>query len=233
MTGNIDRITAADKKISDRRRHAVTAILIMLALLLTAIAASVRLFPAPCPDSIEYDGKTFILLEYPADIFCYDLNFCVECEEDQIVPLDGSRWEMLYQSGDVFCLDTDYRDAFTYYNDHDNYDWFVSIEADDASHTYPITISAQDFDTIYEMEAAEKHTAIFFDEIVTMGSLTKVSRDGFIRGNTCLAEYGGHWYRRTEIIDENREKDGTWPEYIIPLPDAVSAEIELLCNHTQ
>lgn len=46
-----------------------------------------------------------------------------------------------------------------------------------------------------------------------------------VSGVTELAYYDGSWYWRSEIIDENREKDGTWPEYIHKLPDSLSNKI--------
>ena len=195
----------------------IAAVFIAVAIVLTVTT--------PAPDTVKYEGEKYSVFGYPADIFMYDLAEGVECEEDESVPLDGSQWRMVYNNGDVYCNTDDIDAANAYYNNHENYNWFVNIEYDDYEKMYPLNISMEDFEYIYRMEDMNKETAIFFDEIETQGSLIKVSKDGFIEGRTGLAEYDGKWYWRTETIDESRERDGEWPEYVIPLPEAVSDEI--------
>ena len=36
----------------------------------------------------------------------------------------------------------------------------------------------------------------------------------------------GGWNGKSEIIDESRENDGTWPEYIQPLPETLDRKIK-------
>lgn len=79
---------------------------------------------------------------------------------------------------------------------------------------------------LYEIEEQDKDPAIFFEEIEDFAKLTKTSKDGIVSGVTELAYYDGSWYWRSEIIDESREKDGTWPEYVQKLPDSLSTKIE-------
>lgn len=191
-------------------------------LLLIVVAAVVK---TPDPDTVKFEGEKYTILGYPADIFMYDLAEGVECEEDETVPLEDSQWRMVYNNCDVYCHTDDFDVANSYYNKHENYDWYVTIESDDKEFTYPLEISMEDFEYIYRMEDMDKETAIFFDEIETQGSLIKISKDGFIEGRTGLAEYQGQWYWRTETIDENRERNGEWPEYMIPLPETVSDQI--------
>ena len=191
-------------------------------LLIIVVAAVVT---TPDPDTVKHEGEKYSFLGYPADIFMYDLAEGVECEEDETVPLDGSQWRMVYNNCDVYCHTDDFDDANAYYNNHENYVWYVTIEDGDKEFTYPLEISMEDFEYIYRMEDMDRETSIFFDEIETQGSLIKISKDGFIEGRTGLAEYQGQWYWRTETIDENRERDGEWPEYMIPLPETVSDQI--------
>ena len=190
------------------------------------VLAMMLMFTNSDTDTVKYEGEKYSVLGYPADIFMYDLAEGVECEEDETVPLEGSQWRMVYNNGDVYCHIDDFNEANAYYNNHENYDWYVNIEYEDSEKMYKINPSIDDFEYIYRMEDMNKETAIFFDEIETQGSLIKVSKDGFIEGRTGLAEYGGKWYWRTETIDESREHDGDWPEYVIPLPAAVSDQIE-------
>ena len=129
----------------------------------------------------------------------------------------------------MYCHTDDFNDANVYYSNHENYEWYVMVENGETEKTYQINPSMEDFEYIYRMEDINKETSVFFDEIEMQGSLIKVSKDGFIEGRTGLALYDDSWYWRTETIDENRECDGEWPEYVIPLPEAVSIEIMGLC----
>lgn len=197
--------------------------IISFLLLIIVVAAVVT---TPDTDVVKYEGEKYSILGYPADIFMYDLAQGADnYEEDETVPLDGSQWRMVYNNCDVYCHTDDFDDANAYYNNHENYVWYVTIEDGDKEFTYPLEISMEDFEYIYRMEDMDKETAIFFDEIETQGSLIKISKDGFIEGRTGLAEYQGQWYWRTETIDENRERNGEWPEYMIPLPETVTDQI--------
>ena len=197
--------------------------IISFLLLIIVVAAVVT---TPDTDVVKYEGEKYSILGYPADIFMYDLAQGADnYEEDETVPLDGSQWRMVYNNCDVYCHTDDFDDANAYYNNHENYVWYVTIEDGDKEFTYPLEISMEDFEYIYRMEDMDRETSIFFDEIETQGSLIKISKDGFIEGRTGLAEYQGQWYWRTETIDENRERNGEWPEYMIPLPETVSDQI--------
>ena len=55
-----------------------------------------------------------------------------------------------------------------------------------------------------------------------MGTLKKVSKDGFISAIICLANYNDSWYYRTEIMNEKDE------EYIIVLPETLNKKIDKL-----
>lgn len=198
---------------------------IAIAVLIIFVLAAAFIATRPDPDSIKFEGKKYVILGYPANVFYYDLSTGGVFEEDEIYPIEGCQWDMVYQNGDVYCSKSDFRQASAYYDDYDNYDWFVNIEKGDEEQMYPITVSEEDGAYIYTIDEIDKETAIFFDEIETMGSLLVISKDGIIRGTTSLGEYGRQWYWRSEIIDESRERDGEWPEYIIKLPEQVNREI--------
>ena len=212
--------TQDEIRFSKRIEKAAKAFAIVAFILFIAVIAVV--VTTPDLDTVKYEGEKYSVLGYPADIFMYDLAEDAECDEDETLPLNGSQWRMVYNNGDVYCHTDDFNDANAYYNNHENYDWYVNVEYEDREKMYPINPSVEDFEYIYRMEDVNKETSIFFEEIEMQGSLIKVSKDGFIKGITGLALYDGSWYWRTEIIDESREMDGDWPEYVIPLPDAVS-----------
>lgn len=225
MKTNFDMIPDRETVKYSRRLNKVMAAFAAAAFVLMML---VIFFVVTMPqnDTVKYKGEQYTLLQYPIDIFYYDLAEGVEgYEEDETVPLKGSWWPMVYNNGDVFCNKDDIYDANAYYNNHENYEWYAAIETEDAEETYLIEISMEDFEYVYRMEDMDKETAIFFEEIETQGSLIKTSKDGFLEGRTGLAQYEGNWYWRTEMIDESREMNGTWPEYVIPLPETVNAEI--------
>lgn len=195
----------------------------IIAVLIIVVLAVIFMATRPDSDTIKFEGKKYSVLGYPANVFYYDLNTGGDFEEDGIYPIESGQYDLVYHNGDVYCSKKDFRDAIAYYDDYDNYEWFVIIEEDEE--IYPLIISEDDSQYIYSIDEIEKETAIFFEEIETMGSLLVVSKDGVISGRTSLAEYGGDWYWRSEIIDESRESDGTWPEYIIKLPEEVNQSI--------
>jgi len=76
------------------------------------------------------------------------------------------------------------------------------------------------------VEEQERELAVFFEEFEKLGSVFKISKDGVVRGTISIGKYEGQWYWRSEVIDESREKDGTWPEYVQALPETLSSKIE-------
>ena len=61
---------------------------------------------------------------------------------------------------------------------------------------------------------------------IDFGSIAKISKDSVVRGTLSIAKYDGNWYWKSEVIDESREKDGTWPEYVQPLPESLNEKIK-------
>lgn len=215
--------TQEEVRFSGKIEKAAKALAVATFILLIAVIMIV--VTTPDPDTVKYEGEKYSVLGYPADIFMYDIKASVECEEDETVPLTGSQWRMVYNNCDVYCHKDDFDDANAYYSNHENYDWYVNVEHPGGAQLYPINPTMEDFEYIYNMEDMDKEMSIFFDEIELQGSLIKISKDGFIEGRTGLALYEGKWYWRTEIIDESREQDGIWPEYVIPLPGGVNDKI--------
>lgn len=174
-------------------------------------------------DAIEYEGNMYEPVAFNADIFYYCYNGDEYFEEDIKYPITGADWKMVYDSGDLFCISDRADEANAYYTDDDNYDWFVTISEKDSEKemTYPIEVSGEELSYIYGMEDMDREKPLFFDEIEAFATLKKVSRDGMVQGRTELAYSRGDWYWRSEIIDESKERDGTWPEYVQKLPDSL------------
>ncbi|MBE6587696.1 MAG: hypothetical protein E7647_04690 [Ruminococcaceae bacterium] len=177
-------------------------------------------------DAISYKEDTYTYLEFPGDIFCYDLAEGLEdYEEDEYLPVDHEKWDIIFYNGDLFVLSSQAEEAIEYYSDRASYTWSVIIydPNDDPCGPYPLTVSEEESDYIYGMEDLERDKTLAFDDIESFASLVKISNDGFISGTTSLAAYDGVWYWRSEIIDDTVEG---WPEYVVPLPDAVAKQIK-------
>ena len=57
------------------------------------------------------------------------------------------------------------------------------------------------------------------------GILSKISKDGLIEGKVDLVLNEGTWYWKSEVIDEEREKDGDYPEFVVELPETLAERI--------
>ena len=84
-------------------------------------------------DTIKYNGKTYVLLEYNMDIFTYYHNNSSNLyyEEDEIHLVPHEKWDVAYFNGDLFILDKQVKKATKYYTDDDNYDWYIAFDDGD------------------------------------------------------------------------------------------------------
>lgn len=181
------------------------------------------------PDSLTFQGNTYVLLEYNQDIFYYDRNADTYLEEEMIHELPHEKWDFIYYEGDLFVLDSMAEEANAYYKDDMNYTWSIEVDSEDMEEVskYPLSISTEDLAAIYNFENEEKKDTLSFEDIEIFGTLKKTSLDGFIYGSTSLAFYEGVWYWRSEIIDESAEG---WPEYVYKLPDTLNKQIASLMS---
>jgi hypothetical protein len=181
------------------------------------------------PDTLTYQGNTYVLLKYKQDIFYYDRNESDYLEEEIIHEISHEKWDFVYYEGDLFVLDSMAEEANAYYKDDANYTWFIEVDSADMEEvtTYPLSISEKDMVYIYNLENAEKEKTLDFEDIEKFGMLKKISADGFICGSTSLAFYEDAWYWRSEIIDEKTEG---WPEYVYKLPEELNTQIATLMS---
>ena len=180
-------------------------------------------------DSREYEGKKYVPVTFSQDIFTCGFGMAGDFVVDETYPVEGEQFDMIQNNGDLYVVKDQAGQAADYYQDDANYNWSVSIFAEDEDEdpVYPIAITAEELDYIYQLEDQEKDLAVFFDEIQQQATLIKTSKDGVARGSMELALYEGKWYWRSGIIDDSREKDDTWPEYIYPMPDSFQNRIKL------
>ena len=177
---------------------------------------------------MEYQGKAYVPVTFSQDIFSCGFGMSGEFETDVTYPIEGTQFDMIHNSGDLYVVEGQAGEAAAYYQDDANYDWSVSIFAEDEPEdpVYPIAITDAELTHIYELENQEKDLTLFFDDIEQQATLIKTSKDGIARGSIELALYEGQWYWRSAVIDENQEKDGTWPEYVYPMPESFQDKVK-------
>lgn len=192
-----------------------------LLLCLLLLAGCTAQIPA---DTLTYEGERYVYLQFPGDLFYYDLREAVDCEEDERVPVPHETWDFVFCEGDLFVAEAQRKAAAAYYTDDENYTWTVVVEDRDCEETarIPLTVDAQARKAIYAMENKSRETTLLFKDIQQFGTLVKTSNDGLIEARAGLACHAGTWYWRTETIDDTV---AGWPEYVVPLPETLAAQL--------
>lgn len=175
-------------------------------------------------DCITYNGDEYIYVEFPSDVFVYDLHSYYEAEEDEVIEIPHNKWRIIYCNGDIFALSTDLAEMTSYYSDVNNYTWSVVIEAttDDLITEKELSLSPDEIAFFGTVEDQARNESILFDDIEIFGTLVKTSYDGLIDARTNLLCHNGRWYWRTEAVNEKVEG---WPEYIVKLPESLNAKL--------
>ena len=176
-------------------------------------------------DTLNHQGKTYRYLQFPGDIFNYDLRESVNYEEDTVLPIPHETWDLVYREGDLFVLESQWDAAVADYADDENYTWSIWVETpgkDDGT-VVPITLTEEDRAYIYTMEDKKGDTTLSFEDIELFGMLTKTHKDGLIAASTSLANRDGIWYWRSETIDETAEG---WPEFVVALPESITDQLQ-------
>lgn len=170
-------------------------------------------------DNIFYKMENYIYLDYKEDIFYYFYYNTEYIEEDQLLEVKHDKWKFLFYNEDLFIREKDYKDAKEYYDNDKNYSFYLNIEEEYTSTTYPIDIYKDELQKIYNMNNIIDKDTLKFEDIEKHGSLTKKSKDGKITGIISLAYVKNNWYYRTEIMNDNDE------EYVVKLPDSLNKRL--------
>ena len=180
-------------------------------------------------DIVNFEGNEYKLLEYPENEFYYDYNGNSHDNFEEVdgrYPIDSPQWNMIWNAGDLYCAVDRVEEAENYYSNDDNYEWYIVINTEDDELSYPINVNDDELESIYKLEEMERTTSLFWEEFEAQGSLIKISKDSIVRGTISIIKFNGSWYWKSEVIDESREKDGDWPEYVQPLPETLNNKIE-------
>lgn len=172
-------------------------------------------------DTVNYNGKTYELLEYNTDIFTYNFNNNDDAyfEVDIISPVLNKKWDMVYFNQDLFVFKDHVNAATKYYSLDSNYDWFISYEIDDKEVRVPIIFDENELDYLYDMENIKKEETMLFSDIKKFVNIVKVSKDDFIYALINLVYCYDKLYWKTEVMTDLDE------EYIIPLSDSLNKKI--------
>ncbi len=171
-------------------------------------------------DIVKYENNIYRLIDFSGDIFVYGYYTNEYIEEDCIYKINHA---LVYQNGDIYCIEDEHETYQKQYRDVSSYDWFISI---DEEKDIPLELTEEEIAFFDTVEEGERNVSIFVDEIEHFASIGKMSKDGIVRSTTELAFYEGNWYWRSEIINEDREMDGTWPEYVHQLPQSLNDKIK-------
>ena len=180
---------------------------------------------------VKYEDKEYVELEYPQSIFYYDYNGNPHDnfeEVDGIYPIDSPKWEVIWNGGDLYCIKDRAEEAKEYYASDANYVWYLFIgdEDDEDFVAVDIELTESELEEVCKLEELERSASVFWEEFDDFGSIAKISKDSVVRGTLSIAKYDGNWYWKSEVIDESREKDGTWPDYVQPLPESLNEKIK-------
>lgn len=170
-------------------------------------------------DTIKYDGKNYVLLEYNMDVFTYNHNSNSYYEEDIIHPISHNKWDVVYFNGDLFVLKNEISDAEKYYANDKNYDWYIVFDNEDEMIKKSVSISEKERSDLYNLETAKKSRTITFNDIDMFADILKVSKDGLVQAVIVLAQVDNDWYYKTEIITDDDK------EYVVKISDSLNNKI--------
>ena len=177
-------------------------------------------------DDIKYNGKKYILLEYNMDIFTYNHNNSdnMYYEEDVIHPISHEKWNVVYFNGDLFVIDNQVKKATKYYNNDQNYNWYIIFEDNEEELKKTLSVSEEELVYLYNIENNKDKITITFNDIDMFVDILKISKDGLIQGIVNLVQVDGNWYYKTEIMTDDDK------EYVIKIQDSLNEKINNLVS---
>lgn len=172
-------------------------------------------------DTIKYDGKTYVLLEYNMDIFTYNHNNSnnMYYEEDVIHLVPHKKWNVIYFNGDLFILDKQVKKATKYYTDDYNYNWYIVFDDGDKVYKKNISLNKEELVYLYNIEDNKDKLTITFNDIDMFADILKISKDELTQGVVTLAQVDGNWYYKTEIMTDDDK------EYVVKMSDSLNKKI--------
>ena len=173
-------------------------------------------------DTIKYNGKNYVLLEYNMDIFTYNHNSNHYYEVDMIHPVVHNKWDTIYFNGDLFIVDKQVKKATRYYSDDKNYDWYIVFDIEDNEVKKSISINNDELSYLYKMDKIERNETIVFEQIDMFADILKVSKDGLVQAVVTLAQVDNYWYYKTENMTEDDR------EYVIKITESLNEKINNL-----
>ena len=145
-------------------RTATIIATLLLAVCLTMTGCS----PKAGPNQLEHDGNLYTLVDFNQDIFSCGLGLEGEFETDVTYSVDDAQFDMIHNNGDLYCIEEQVEEANQYYQDDANYDWQISILAEDEEEdpVSPIEITAEELEYVYQLENQDKDLTLFFQVVI-------------------------------------------------------------------
>ena len=66
--------------------------------------------------------------------------------------IEHNKWDMIYFNGDVFVAREDVSDAIKYYNNDDNYEWYIVIDEEYDELKKKISINSDELEYLYDID---------------------------------------------------------------------------------
>ncbi len=188
-------------------------------------SGDVRTFVIPTkkvsPDSREYEGETYVRVQYPDDIFTYNFVYDIPICEVYTATIGDCT---VLMADEQYVKEEELDKFKNYLANHYIYDWSATITNAETEETRTVhTLNLiEDLEALHTLGEGEPDRTIFFEDITSYAFLKKDLIRGLVSAEIELVWIDDTWYWRSGEIDESAEG---WPEYIYKIPDSVSALI--------
>ena len=183
-------------------------LLLIVILLLTACSKQYE-------NTYTYQNNNYVLLTYPQDSYTYYFDVEYE-EENELVKIEHLKWEAISIEQDIYIIQDQYEQAFNYYNQDQNYDYYLIID-DESKKT--ITFHDEERLELMNMNKQSYNHSIVFEDIDLFVDVIKVSKDQNVKGILNLVLCDDQFYYKSEIMSEDDR------EYVIALSSSLNQKL--------
>lgn len=191
--------------------------------------------------SFTYDGVKYVAVELEDDVFWYDVLYDEEREAsfnigeeswendecDVAYKIESGAGMTIYEIlAILYCPETEVEKVQKYYQDDQNYIWYMENENSEARVEIELTDEEKEILENMTEEQYDKSLEYNYDENLEYAYFVKESRDGVVEAIMYLVKKDGVWYWDTEIADDSKEVEDGWAAYAVEMPDELSVKVE-------
>ena len=103
------------------KKEILVTIVVILCLGISILFLSVINKTTTSNDTLKYNEKIYVLLDFNHDVFTYNYIAKGYFEVDEISPVNDDKWDIVYFDGDIFIEAGAAKDAIEYYSNDNNY----------------------------------------------------------------------------------------------------------------